>query len=42
MITVFFGKVGSQAQGKSVFHCDNQSATHLARNPIFHARTKHI
>ena len=22
--------------------CDNESATHLAANPMFHARTKHI
>ena len=23
-------------------HCDNQSAIHLAENPEFHARTKHV
>ena len=25
-----------------VLHCDSQSAIQLARNPVFHAKTKHV
>ena len=31
-----------QKQGKGVLYCDSQSAIHLAKNPMYHARTKDI
>lgn len=34
--------LGIQVQVPVVIHCDNLSSIQLARNPVFHARTKHI
>ncbi|MCO5576675.1 hypothetical protein L7F22_030490 [Adiantum nelumboides] len=39
---LLLGDLGIQVQRPAVIHCDNLSSIQLARNPVFHARTKHI
>jgi hypothetical protein len=36
------GDMGMIQEQPTVLHCDNQSCMAIAKNPVFHARTKHI
>ena len=39
---MLLGDLGIQVQVPIVIYYDNLSSIQLARNPVFHARTKHI
>ncbi|MCO5579982.1 hypothetical protein L7F22_033849 [Adiantum nelumboides] len=41
-LELLLGDLGIQVQRPLVIHCNNLSSIHLAQNPVFHARTKHI
>ncbi|MCO5569367.1 hypothetical protein L7F22_023079 [Adiantum nelumboides] len=41
-LELLLGDLGIQVQRPVVIHCDNLSSIQLTRNPVFHARTKHI
>ncbi|MCO5556774.1 hypothetical protein L7F22_010327 [Adiantum nelumboides] len=42
LLKLLLGDLGIQVQRSVVIHCDNLSSIQLARNPVFHARTKRI
>lgn len=35
-------KLHIKFKGPLVMYCDNQAATHLAKNPVYHEKTQHI
>ncbi|MCO5593635.1 hypothetical protein L7F22_047650 [Adiantum nelumboides] len=41
-LELLLGDLGIQVQRPVFIHCDNLSGIQLARNPAFHARTRHI
>ena len=41
-IRMLLAEIGLPMTGSSTLCCDNQSAIHIASNPVFHERTKHI
>ena len=41
-LQMLLGGLGIQVRVSIVIYCDNLSSIQLARNPVFHARTKHI
>lgn len=38
----FLEEIDERQSSATIIHCDNQSCIKIAKNPVFHARTKHI
>lgn len=41
-VTGILKEMGVELLGPTILHCDNRAALHIAANPIYHERTKHI
>jgi len=41
-IQLLLSEMGVVSSQSMVMHCDNQLATYIANNPMFHERTKHF
>ena len=41
-VRMLLTEIGMPMKESSTLHCDNQSAVHIASNPVYHERTKHI
>lgn len=41
-ISQLLSEVGIKTSSPATLWCDNQAAMHIASNPVFHERTKHI
>ncbi|XP_019098337.1 PREDICTED: uncharacterized protein LOC109131672 [Camelina sativa] len=41
-LKAFLKDLGIESKKPIIMHCDNQAAIHIATNPVFHERTKHI
>ena len=41
-LRILLQDVGEERQERTMIKCDNQSTINIAKNPFFHARTKHV
>ncbi|CAL1410196.1 unnamed protein product [Linum trigynum] len=41
-VRALLGDLGVRLTSPTVLYCDNQAALHIAANPVFHERTKHV